>query len=158
MQGELSICLFLATRMQHTIIIWRNLINHAKMWPKVKVKLSLCLTKHQAMKTYWGSGGIAPRILDLGTRWRWVVSFTSRERAPVTHWIGGWLDPRAVLDTVVNGELPSPRRESNTRSPIVHLVAQSYTDWAVTALKMWPNVWIFWKGSNKSELRSRNKD
>jgi hypothetical protein len=36
----------------------------------VKVKLSLCLTKHHAMKTYWGSGGIAPRILDLGTRWR----------------------------------------------------------------------------------------
>jgi hypothetical protein len=25
---------------------------------------------------YWGSGGIAPRIRDLGTRWRWVVSFT----------------------------------------------------------------------------------
>jgi hypothetical protein len=35
---------------------------------KVKVKLSLCLTKHHAMKTYWGRGGIAPRILDLGTR------------------------------------------------------------------------------------------
>jgi hypothetical protein len=35
---------------------------------KVKVKLALCLTKHHAMKTYWGSGGIAPRILDLGTR------------------------------------------------------------------------------------------
>jgi hypothetical protein len=27
--------------------------------------LSLCLTKHHAMKTYWGSGGIAPRILTL---------------------------------------------------------------------------------------------
>jgi hypothetical protein len=37
---------------------------------KVKVKSSLCLTKHHAMKTYWGSGGIAPCILDLGTRWR----------------------------------------------------------------------------------------
>jgi hypothetical protein len=36
----------------------------------VKVKLSLCLSKYRAMKTYWGSGGIAPRILDLGTRWR----------------------------------------------------------------------------------------
>jgi hypothetical protein len=36
---------------------------------KVKVKLSLCLTKHHAMKTYWRSGGIAPRILDLDTRW-----------------------------------------------------------------------------------------
>jgi hypothetical protein len=28
------------------------------------------------MKAYWGSGGIAPRIPDLGTRWRRVVSFT----------------------------------------------------------------------------------
>jgi hypothetical protein len=36
---------------------------------KVKVELSLCLTKHNSMKTYWGSGSIAPRILDLGTRW-----------------------------------------------------------------------------------------
>jgi hypothetical protein len=37
---------------------------------KVKVKVkSLCLTKHHAMKVYWGSGGIAP-FFDLGTRWR----------------------------------------------------------------------------------------
>jgi hypothetical protein len=30
------------------------------------------LTKHNSMKTYWGSGGIAPRILDLtldGDEW-----------------------------------------------------------------------------------------
>jgi hypothetical protein len=41
-------------------------------------KLSLCfsLTEHHAMKVYWRSGFITPRILDLGTRWRWVVSFT----------------------------------------------------------------------------------
>jgi hypothetical protein len=37
---------------------------------KVKVKLSLCLTKHHTMKTYWGNGGIAPHILDLGPAWR----------------------------------------------------------------------------------------
>jgi hypothetical protein len=37
---------------------------------ELKVKLFLCLAKHHAMKTCWGSGGIAPRILDLGTRWR----------------------------------------------------------------------------------------
>jgi hypothetical protein len=37
---------------------------------EVKVKVSLCLTKHHAMKTYWVSGGVAPRILDLGIRWR----------------------------------------------------------------------------------------
>jgi hypothetical protein len=31
---------------------------------------------------YWGSGGIGPRILDLGTRWRWVVSFTPQPLYP----------------------------------------------------------------------------
>jgi len=35
-----------------------------------------------------------------------VVSFTPRPlylqgRAPGTHWLGGWVGPRAVLDTVV---------------------------------------------------------
>jgi len=34
---------------------------------KGNVKLSLYLTKHYDMKAYWGSGGIAPLILDLGT-------------------------------------------------------------------------------------------
>jgi hypothetical protein len=51
---------------------------------KAKVKLSLCsfLTEHHAIKACWGSGGIAPRILDLGTRWRLVVSFTPRPIYP----------------------------------------------------------------------------
>jgi len=30
---------------------------------EVKVQLSLYLIKHHAMKTYWGSAGIAPSIL-----------------------------------------------------------------------------------------------
>jgi len=30
-----------------------------------------------------------------------VSRFTPRERAPGTHWIGGWVDPRAVLDAGV---------------------------------------------------------
>jgi len=42
----------------------------------VKVKISLCFTKHHAMRTYWESRGMSPVILDLGTRWRWVVSVT----------------------------------------------------------------------------------
>jgi hypothetical protein len=45
-----------------------------------------------------------------------------RETAPGTHWIGGWVGHRAVLDA------PSPRRESNPRTPIVQPVAQRYTD------------------------------
>jgi hypothetical protein len=35
--------------------------------------------------------------------------FTSKERAPGTHWIG-WVDPRAVLDAVVKRKIPSPCR------------------------------------------------
>jgi len=42
----------------------------------MKVKLSSYLTKHHAIKMYWVSGGIAPHILNLSTRWSWVVSFT----------------------------------------------------------------------------------
>jgi hypothetical protein len=43
---------------------------------KEKVKLSQCflLIVHHAINLYWGSGGIAPRNLDLGTIRRWVVS------------------------------------------------------------------------------------
>jgi hypothetical protein len=89
---------------------------------KVKVKTSLCLTKHHAMKAYWGSGGIAPCIL-----------YPPRERAPGTHWIGGWLGPRAVLDVVVKGKIPSPCWESNPRTLIIQPIAQHYSDWAVMA-------------------------
>jgi hypothetical protein len=46
-------------------------------------------------------------ILDLGTRWKWVVSFTPRPLyprgncpPPRTHWIGGWVCPKIGLDTV----------------------------------------------------------
>jgi hypothetical protein len=35
---------------------------------KVKV-VPVLLIKHHAMKAYWGNGSIAPRILDLGSRW-----------------------------------------------------------------------------------------
>jgi hypothetical protein len=51
----------------------------------------------------WRSGCIDTHFLDLGTSWRFVVSFTPLplypgERAPGTHFIGGWVDPRAGLD------------------------------------------------------------
>jgi len=42
--------------------------------PTLPLPHSLCfiiaLTEHHAVKAYWGSGGIALRILDLSTRWR----------------------------------------------------------------------------------------
>jgi hypothetical protein len=77
------------------------------------------------------------KALDGG---EWSVSrpgrFTPRERAPRTHWIGGWMGPRAVLDAVVKEKIASPRHESNPRTPIVQRVTQRYTDWAVAALSL----------------------
>jgi hypothetical protein len=60
--------------------------------------------------------------------------FTRKESAPGTHWRGVWVGSRAVLDTMAKRKIPSPRRESNPRTPIVQPVAQRYTDWAITAL------------------------
>jgi hypothetical protein len=86
------------------------------------------------MKTYWGSGVKAPRILLTSALegGEWSASrpgqFIPRERARSTHWIGGWVGPRAVLDAVVKRKIPSPRRESNSRTPIGQPVAQRYTD------------------------------
>jgi hypothetical protein len=40
------------------------------------------------------------------------------ERAPGTHWIGGWVGPRAGLDAVMKRKIPSPRRESNPKPRI----------------------------------------
>jgi hypothetical protein len=52
--------------------------------------------------------------------------FTTRERDPCSHWIGGWVGPRAVLNAVVKRKIPSPHLESNPRTPIVQLIAQRY--------------------------------
>jgi hypothetical protein len=99
---------------------------------KAKVKLSLCLIKHHAVKMYWGVEGhlhtFLASALDGG---EWSASrpgrLTPRERAPGTHWIGDWVSPRAVLDMVMKRKIPSPRRESNPRTPIVLFVAQRCT-------------------------------
>jgi hypothetical protein len=57
---------------------------------------SLCLTT-----TPWRrmeSGCVDPRILDLGTDWRWVVSFTHLPLYPWYRWTEGRVGPRTGLD------------------------------------------------------------
>jgi hypothetical protein len=88
------------------------------------------LTEHHAMNAYWESGGIAPRIIDLGTIWRWVVSFTPRQLYPQGK--GSWYP----LDRRLSG--PQSRygrggEEKNSqplpglKSPIIQPGAQRYT-------------------------------
>jgi hypothetical protein len=59
---------------------------------------------HHAMKTYEETE-IYSIIPDLGSGWtEWSASrlgyFIPRERAPDTHWVGGWVDLSAGLDAV----------------------------------------------------------
>jgi hypothetical protein len=48
--------------------------------------------------------------------------FIAKERAPGTHWIGGWVGRTAVLDAVVKRKIPSPCRKSNY--PIIEPIVQ----------------------------------
>lgn len=47
--------------------------------------------------------GVKPCILNLGPRWRHMISVTHQQIYPtkwdpITHWIGGWMESRAGLD------------------------------------------------------------
>jgi hypothetical protein len=46
------------------------------------------------------------------------------ERAPGTHCTGGWVGPRAGLDTEAKGNVLCPFRESNLDRPVVQFVAR----------------------------------
>jgi len=50
--------------------------------------------------------------------------FTPRERAPVIHWIGGWVCLRSGLDMVVNRKIPSFCQDSNHWSRLELFVSE----------------------------------
>jgi hypothetical protein len=59
---------------------------------RVKKMLYLRLiTQEPHHEDVWGCGGVAALILNLGTRWRWVVSL--KLRADLTS-VESWVDPR----------------------------------------------------------------
>jgi hypothetical protein len=117
--------------------------------PRIKVKLSLCLTKHRNMKAYWGSGGVAPCILDVGPRRRWVVSFSHQPLYfqgkspwyPLDRRLGG---PQSRSGR--GGEekkVPISCRDANPRYPSS---SSALFDWAIPAPELlygceWNLVW-----------------
>jgi hypothetical protein len=86
------------------------------------------------MKTY-GEWRYSSTILDLGTSWRWVVSFTPRPLFPRGN------RSRYVFDKSLSGrqswygrrgeeKICYPCKESNLDSSTVQPVALRYADWA----------------------------
>jgi hypothetical protein len=82
------------------------------------------------MNLYWGSGGRAPRILDFGTRWRRVVSFTPRPLYtqgksswyPLDRRLGGHQSRFGG-----GGEENNPQHLPGLESPIIQPIARRYT-------------------------------
>jgi hypothetical protein len=106
-----------------TIFITQRAIGYSK----VKVKLSLCLTKYHAVKVYEGVVVQLHAFLTSAVDGdEWSASrpgrFTLGERTSGTHFIGGWASPRAGLDAVMKRKIPSPHRESNSNLPARSLV------------------------------------
>jgi hypothetical protein len=64
----------------------------------LKIKLFLIFIKKNGMKKYreWR---YSSTLLNLGSRRRYMVSFTPRERRFRTYRVGGWVGPRAGLDS-----------------------------------------------------------
>jgi hypothetical protein len=90
------------------------------------------------MKTYRGVDeqtlvSLTPALFEV----EWSASrpchFTPREGDPGTHWIGGWVSPRASLDDM-DKLISCPYRDSNSDPSVVQLVASRYADSATVAL------------------------
>jgi hypothetical protein len=105
-------------------------LKHCDSYFFLKIGLSLSLNWAPCHEGVLESGDIDPRILDLGTRWRWVVNFTPR---PLYPW---GRSPWYPLDRRLGGPQSLSERggeEKNSQSlpglehPIIQPVAQHYT-------------------------------
>jgi hypothetical protein len=75
-------------------------------------------------------------IYYLGTRLRWGFSVTPRPLFPGTHWVRGWLGPRAGLDAMEKKKIfPLPGIGPRPPNPCTGL----YTDWDIPAFDL---LWI----------------
>jgi hypothetical protein len=71
------------TRWNSFLIVLKNLVKEMIQYPKIRYHRFLISSfqwgrpseRHEEL---WLSAGIAPPILNVDTRWSWVVSFTSR--------------------------------------------------------------------------------
>jgi hypothetical protein len=89
----------------------------------LKVNLSTCFNWAPHHEGIFGSGVIAPHILDFGTRWRWVVSFTPRLWYPLDRRLGG---PQSRSGR--GGEEKNSQNLPGLEPPIIQpVVPQRYT-------------------------------
>jgi hypothetical protein len=112
----------------------------ACIW-RVRVKLSLCLTK-QALhhEGVWGSGCIDPHFLDLGTSWKWVISFIpwllypGKESTVPFVQVVGWTP--LLVWTTWRSENSWSYCDLNSDLLVIQSIASRYTDCTIVALRV----------------------
>jgi hypothetical protein len=74
-----------------------------------------------------GSGVAAPHFSSLGSEWLdWIpCQFSPGDRAPCTHCRGGWVGPRAGLDSFEKRKFSFPCQKCNQNFLVVQRVAQT---------------------------------
>jgi hypothetical protein len=115
------------------ILLCHSSFNTSGKYKKPNVVPTLHEPRHE-------SGGIAPLIYNLGTRWRWVVRLTCPDRFtqrnnPGTHWIWGWVGHRAGLDVSDKINISRPCPVSNPC--LCSLYRVSYRDPAFTVISIY---------------------
>jgi hypothetical protein len=93
--------------------------------------------KHYATKAYEGVDVLIHICLTsalVGDEWSASCPgrFNPKERAPGTHWIEDWVDPRADLDDVEK-TTALPYWDSNSHPSLFQPVGSRYTDYAIPA-------------------------
>jgi hypothetical protein len=100
---------------------------------KVLIKVSVCLIQHCKIKRY-GDTDIAPYNPKPGTRWRCAVNFKLCLIYPTgkchtcTHWIGGWVGPRASFSTLKRITLTSDGKRKWVFSQESHSLVTTLTE------------------------------
>jgi hypothetical protein len=74
-----------------------------KLYKTCKYIRVSALNQAQFQEGTWGKRGINPRILNLGTRWRWLSNFSLQHHKPhggfpVINCRGSWEGSRACMD------------------------------------------------------------
>jgi hypothetical protein len=109
------------------------IISKLKDCADVKLSFSCAwLIKRYSIRMYGGSGCIDPSFLELGSRWRWVISYTPGQlNTP------GGKSPLYLFHRSLRGpQSPGwttwsrPYRDSNFEPSVVQPVASRCTDWA----------------------------
>jgi hypothetical protein len=70
------------------------------------------------------SGGNDSRIFNLGTWWRWMVSFTVRPPYP-RYWVGS-----RAMDAVAKEQIRAP---TENRTQVIQPIASDYIEWTIPA-------------------------